>query len=162
MPNWLTSHPCNDMLGDGLPECERTWAFECRAMTPTAWWRVPMGMNIGGLPSDPRAQCRLHKMMLQHCQYGREQKDRVLKGFHGARLEALFETYPDARIVWVHRDPVQVIASLIRLSADLTEGLTGSVDMKALAKMQYWPEERARLARLRTGACQESLKLSSQ
>lgn len=145
LPKWLISHPYNDMLGDGLPECERTWAFDFRVMTPTAWWRVPMGMNIGGLPSDARAQYRLHKMMLQHCQYGREKKYWVLKGFHGARLAALFETYPDARIVWVHRDPVQVIASLIKLSADLTEGLTGHVDMKALAAMQR-AASRARFA----------------
>src|SRR5260370_42674123 len=24
IPKWLISHPYNDMLGDGLPECERT------------------------------------------------------------------------------------------------------------------------------------------
>ena len=42
MPKWLHSHPYNDMLGDGLPEDERTWAFDFRVMTPTAWWRVPM------------------------------------------------------------------------------------------------------------------------
>ncbi len=136
LPKWLISHPYNDMLGNGLPECERTWAFDFRVMTPTAWWRAPMGMNIGGLPADANAQYRLHKMMLQQCQYGRTKKYWVLKGFHGTRLEALFDIYPDARMVWVHRDPVQVIASLIKLSADLTEGLTGSVDMKALAAMQ--------------------------
>src|SRR5690625_3593900 len=28
LPFWLISHPYNDMLGDGLPECERTWAFD--------------------------------------------------------------------------------------------------------------------------------------
>src|SRR5688500_20057487 len=39
LPKWLISHPYNDMLGDGLPEDERTWAFDFRVMTPTAWWR---------------------------------------------------------------------------------------------------------------------------
>ena len=135
IPKWLISHPYNDMLGNGLPECERTWACDFRVMTPTAWWRVPMGMNIGGLPVDPRAQYRIHKMMLQHCQYARPRKYWVLKGFHAARLEALFETYPDARIVWVHRDPVQVIASRIVLTGELTEALAGSVDWQAQAKL---------------------------
>jgi hypothetical protein len=121
------------MLGDGLPEDERTWAFDFRVMTPTAWWRVPMGMIVSGLPSDPRAQYRLHKMMLQQCQYARPKKYWVLKGFHGARLEALFETYPDAHIIWTHRDPVQVIASRIVLTGELVEGLTGTVDWKAQA-----------------------------
>ncbi len=135
IPKWLLSHPYNDMLGNGLPECERTWAFDFRVMTPTAWWRVPMGMNIGGLPVDPPAQYRIHKMMLQHCQYARPEKYWVLKGFHGHRLEALFATYPDAQIIWVHRDPVQVIASRIKMAGDLVEGLAGSVDWPAQAKL---------------------------
>jgi hypothetical protein len=135
LPKWLISHPYNDMLGDGLPECERTWACDFRVMTPTAWWRVPMGMIIGGLPSDPQAQYRLHKMMLQQFQYARPKKYWVLKGFHGQRLEALFETYPDARIIWVHRDPVQAIASRIVLTGELVEGLTGQVDWKAQAAL---------------------------
>jgi Sulfotransferase family len=121
------------MLGNGLPECERTWAFDFRVMTPTAWWRVPMGMNIGGLPTDPHAQYRLHKMMLQQCQYARPRKYWTLKGFHGGRLDALFDTYPDARIIWVHRDPVQAIASRIVLTGELVEGLTGRVDWKEQA-----------------------------
>jgi Sulfotransferase family len=136
MPFWLKSHPYNDMLGDGLPECERTWAFDFRVMTPTAWWRVPFGMNVGGLPGDPRAQYRLHKMMLQQFQYRRPKKYWVLKGFHGMRLEALWETYPDASILWVHRDPVQAIASRIVLTAELVEGLTGTVDWKEQARVQ--------------------------
>ena len=53
LPKWLHSHPYNDMLGDGLPEDERTWAFDFRVMTPTAWWRVPMQTVVGGLPTDP-------------------------------------------------------------------------------------------------------------
>jgi hypothetical protein len=133
IPKWLVSHPYNDMLGNGLPECERTWAFDFRVMTPTAWWRVPMGMNIGGLPVDPPAQYRIHRKMLQHCQYARPERYWVLKGFHSTRLEALFDTYPDARLIWIHRDPVQAIASRIRLMADLTEGLTGHADLEALA-----------------------------
>lgn len=135
LPKWLISHPYNDMLGEGLPEDERTWAFDFRVMTPTAWWRVPMGMNVGGLPSDPVAQYRLHRMMLQQCQFGRPKKYWVLKGFHGGRLQALFDCYPDARIVWVHRDPVQAIASRIVLTGELVEGLSGHVDWKEQARV---------------------------
>jgi hypothetical protein len=94
-----------------------------------------MGMNIGGLPMDARAQYRIHKMMLQQCQYGRPKKHWVLKGFHGQRLPELFATYPDAHIVWVHRDPVQAIASRIVLTGELVEGLTGHVDWKAQAAL---------------------------
>jgi hypothetical protein len=135
LPKWLISHPYNDMLGNGLPECERTWAFDFRVMTPTAWWRVPMGMNIAGLPADAHAQYRIHKMMLQHCQYARPRRYWVLKGFHGQRLQELFATYPDASVIWVHRDPVQAIASRIVLTGELVEGLTGHVDWPAQATL---------------------------
>jgi hypothetical protein len=129
LPKWLHSHPYNDMLGNGLPEDERTWAFDFRVLTPTAWWRVPMGMVVASLPSDPVAQYRIHKMMLQAIQHGRDDKYWVLKGFHAARFPAFFACYPDARVLYIHRDPVQSIASRIQMTADLTEGLAGSVDM---------------------------------
>ena len=135
LPTWLKSHPYNDMLGDGLPEDERTWAFDFRVLTPTAWWRVPMGAVPAGLPSDPAAQYRIHRMMLQAIQRGQPPRTWVLKGFHAGRFPAFFAAYPDARVLYIHRDPVQSIASRIQMMADLTEGLTGSVDMAALAKL---------------------------
>ncbi len=135
LPNWLRSHPYNDMLGDGLPEDERTWAFDFRVLTPTAWWRVPMGMVVGGLPADPPAQYRIHRMMLQAIQHGRPRRRWVLKGFHAARFAAFFDCYPDARVLYIHRDPVQSIASRIRMAADLTEGLTGTVDMAGQSRI---------------------------
>lgn len=135
MPKWLHSHPYNDMLGDGLPEDERTWAFDFRVMTPTAWWRVPMQSLVGGLATDPAAQYRLHKAMLQQLQYQRPRKYWVLKGFHGFRLKEMFDAYPDATLVWLHRDPVQVAASRTMMMADIAEGMVGSVDLHALAKM---------------------------
>jgi hypothetical protein len=135
MPKWLHSHPYNDMLGDGLPEDERTWAFDFRVMTPTAWWRVPMQTVVGGLPTDAAAQYRIHKAMLQQFQYRRPQKYWVLKGFHGFRLAEFFAAYPDAGLLWLHRDPVQVAASRTMMMADILDGIVGPVDLKAAAKM---------------------------
>jgi hypothetical protein len=134
MPKWLHSHPYNDMLGGGLPEDERTWAFDFRVLTPTAWWRVPMQSVVGGLATDPAAQYRLHKGMLQQLQFARPRKHWVLKGFHGFRLRELFDAYPDARILWLHRDPVQVAASRTMMMADIMDGIVGPVDLHAEAK----------------------------
>ncbi|HEX7852753.1 MAG TPA: sulfotransferase [Sphingobium sp.] len=135
LPQWLKSHPYNDMLGDGLPEDERSWAFDFRAMTPTGWWRVPMGMGVAGLPVDAPVQYRIHKMMLQAIQHGQPKKKWVLKGFHAGRFPAFFDAYPDARLIYIHRDPVQSIASRIQMVADLTEGLTGKVDMAEQSRL---------------------------
>ncbi|WP_156686050.1 sulfotransferase family protein [Mycobacterium sp. Marseille-P9652] len=134
MPKWLLSHPYNDMLGDGLPEDERTWAFDFRVMTPTAWWRVPMQTLVAGLPTDAAAQYRLHKAMLQQFQYNRPRKYWVLKGFHGFRLQELFGAYPDATLVWLHRDPVQVAASRTMMMADILDGIVGGIDLAVEAK----------------------------
>lgn len=135
MWKWLHCHPYNDMLGGGLPEDERTWAFDFRVMTPTAWWRVPMQNLSMGLPTDPAAQNRIHKMMLQQFQFGRPKKYWVLKGFHGFRLKEFFDTYPDASLVWLHRDPVQVAASSTMMMSDIMEGIVGKIDLKKEARM---------------------------
>ena len=142
IPKWLVNHPYNDMLGNGLPECERTWAFDFRAIGPIVWWRVPMKMQMVGLPTDPRAQYRLHRMALQLCQYARPRKYWVLKGFHSGRLAALFAAYPDANVVWTHRDPVQIIASRIVMAGELDEGMSGAVDWKETAT-RYLAQSRA-------------------
>ncbi|MDR2857131.1 MAG: sulfotransferase [Novosphingobium sp.] len=134
MWKWLHCHPYNDMLGNGLPEDERTWAFDFRVMTPTGWWRVPMQSLSLGLPTDAAAQNRIHKMMLQALQYKRPKKYWVLKGFHGHRLKEFFETYPDATLVWLHRDPVQVAASSTAMMRDIMEGIVGRIDMVAEAR----------------------------
>jgi hypothetical protein len=131
---WLHCHPYNDMLGDGLPEDERTWAFDFRVMTPTAWWRVPMQTLSLGLPTDPAAQYRIHKAMLQQLQFQRPRKYWVLKGFHGLRLKEFFAAYPDASLVWLHRDPVQVAASRTMMMADIMEGIVGPIDLQKEAR----------------------------
>ena len=122
------------MLGDGLPEDERTWAFDFRVMTPTAWWRVPMQTLVGGLPTDAVAQYRLHKAMLQQFQYNRARKYWVLKGFHGFRLREFFDAYPDANLLWLHRDPVQVAASRTMMMADILDGIVGPIDVAVETK----------------------------
>lgn len=135
MWKWLHCHPYNDMLGNGLPEDERTWAFDFRVMTPTAWWRVPMQNLSFGLPADAAAQYRIHKAMLQAFQYKRPKKYWVLKGFHTTRLKEFFDAYPDASLVWLHRDPVMVAASSTMMMSDIMEGIVGKIDLGKEAKM---------------------------
>ena len=88
-----------------------------------------------GLPTDSAAQNRLHKMMLQSFQYRRPKKYWVLKGFHGFRLKEFFATYPDATLVWLHRDPVQVAASSTAMMRDIMAGIVGKIDLVAEAHM---------------------------
>jgi hypothetical protein len=136
IPKWLISHPYNAMLGRNPPECERLWAMDFRGAPPTAWWRVPITPMLDGigLPQDHDRQYRIHRMMLQNLQYRQEPRRWVLKGVtHQLRLRALLDAYPDAVLVWIHRDPVQAIASRFELHAQIFEGITGAVDRRAFA-----------------------------
>src|SRR5947209_1418036 len=133
--HWLLTYR-RDFIEDSnsLPEDDRTWAFDFRVMTPTAWWRVPMQTLVAGLPTDSAAQYRLHKAMLQQFQYSRPRKYWVLKGFHGFRLAEFFDAYPDANLLWLHRDPVQVAASRTMMMADILDGNVGPIDLAVEAK----------------------------
>ncbi|MBV9995390.1 MAG: sulfotransferase [Caulobacteraceae bacterium] len=148
IPAWLISHPYNDMLGRGPPECERTWAMDFRTTSPTGWWRVPLMPVISG-PQDPPAQYRIHKMMLQQLQYKAPKKRWALKGLqHHHRLGTVLETYPDAIVVWIHRDPVQALASRVQLLTEIFEGIAGPIDRRAFARktLAYGREIFAKLA----------------
>jgi len=149
VPAWLISHPYNDMLGRNPPECERLWQIDFRGTTPTAWWRVPLQPFAATL-QDPEAQYRLHKMMLQQFQYGGPDRHWVLKGLqHHHRLETVLATYPDADVVWIHRDPVQALASRVQLLAQIFEGIAGPIDRAAFAQqtLAYGRDVFARLAK---------------
>lgn len=147
IPPWLVSHPYNDELGDGLPECERSWAFDFRSMVPSIWWRVPLLMRPS-LPQDHAVQYGIHRMVLQHTQHGRPARRWALKGWHTRRLAALFATYPDASLIWVHRDPVQVIASQITAFGQINECLAGHLDWDAWAQSQLDSSRQTILANL--------------
>ena len=134
IPKWLISHPYNDELGMGLAECERLWAIDLRSTPPTGWWRVPLLDLAQGIPQDEARQYEIHRMMLQQLQFGAEFDHWALKGTsHQTRVGALLDTYPDARILWIHRDPVVTTASFLELIAQIYEGIAGNVDRAALA-----------------------------
>ena len=128
VPKWLISHPYNGMLGRNPPECERLWAFDFRSVTPTAWWRVPGALfPTIALPQDHARQYEIHRKVLQQLQFRQPARRWVLKGTsHQHRLAALLDTYPDAVLVWIHRDPLQTLASRYELTAQIYEALDPS------------------------------------
>jgi hypothetical protein len=135
VPAWLVSHPYNAMLGANPPECERLWAMDLRAVTPTAWWRVPGSLfPTIRLEQDPVRQYEIHRMVLQHLQFRQSPRRWVLKGTsHQHRLDALLRAYPDAVFVWIHRDPLQTLASRFELTAQIYEALDPRFDRQAFA-----------------------------
>lgn len=98
-----------------------------------------------------------HKLHLQVLSFGGPERTWVLKApAHLASLDALLRAYPDARVIFTHRDPVESIPSMASLAACLRALSTPAIDrlamgrsvMKSLARMhgagdaarERWPE----------------------
>lgn len=82
---------------------------------------------------------RLHKRFLQHLQYQASSTGGrwVLKcPDHVFALAEIRAMYPDARLVFVHRDPLQVIASVARLTEILRRPFTRQIDRAALGRQE--------------------------
>ena len=97
-PGLLQAHPYFDMGAMTLMECEHFWRTD-------AFFR-------GFLSTDLEVRYAFHRELLQHLQWGAQPRRWVLKGVqHQYRLDHVRETYPDGLLVWIHRDPIRVIAS---------------------------------------------------
>jgi hypothetical protein len=77
------------------------------------------------LEADHTAAVGMHHDFLQHIQWGNAGRRWALKGSdHMLWLAELAAQYPDARLIWTHRDLSQQLASLASVQAIL-RGLTG-------------------------------------
>ncbi len=91
---------------------------------------------------------RFHKRFLQHLQHHRGPGQWVLKcPDHIFAMPAIRAVYPDARFVFVHRDPTKVLASVTRLTEILRQPFTRHLDRRQLGRQESdrWAEGAARL-----------------
>lgn len=76
-----------------------------------------------------------HRQFLQHLQSRWPAKRWVLKAPpHMFSLKAIFQAYPDARIIQTHRHPQSVIASVASLDATLRHALSDDQDLQAIGR----------------------------
>jgi hypothetical protein len=101
---------------------------------------------------------RFHKRFLQHLQWQRAEPGRwVLKSpDHVFALDAIATVYPDARVVFVHRDPLKVLPSSCRLTEVLRRPFTRRVDRLRIGEQvsNDWAEAAARIVEANDGASQ--------
>lgn len=97
-------------------------------------FRVPTYEDWVDLEADWSHVYAFHVRQLQHLQW-RNRRDRwVLKtGAHMWGLEHLLATYPDARIVFTHRDPVKSMTSYASLTTLVRSMGSDSVDPLEIA-----------------------------
>ncbi len=116
---------------------------------------IPPGFDFAYVPSywqwfDPQAHAdtyRLHKRQLQALQWLDRRQHWVLKcPNHLSGLQHLLKVYPDARIVYTHRDPERIVASLCSLAAVTWSMTSDDVDLSQVAEFALDTAERCQAA----------------
>ncbi len=123
---------------DGPTECITLMAQDVKALLWESLANVP---SYGGwlMKTDQESAYRHHKLCLQVLQSGGARGQWTLKSPHHAlALDALTSVYPDARLVYLHRDPVEVAASAFSLIRCLT-GTFSDADHTAYI-VERWTE----------------------
>ena len=86
---------------------------------------------------DLRPSYETHRRFLQHLQWGSAGERWVLKApAHVFGLDALYDVSPAAGVILMHRDPVEVVASVASLHASLRSTFSANVDSKLVGAEQ--------------------------
>lgn len=127
IPDIFVTHPYMIEEGSGaLAECGADILVMC--CTSQQLWCCYRGESYRRhlLEADHRAAMRFHHEFLQHLQWGTPGKRWVLKSAdHLLWLGELAAQYPDAMLVWTHRDLAQQLGSLASTQAILC-GMRGT------------------------------------
>jgi hypothetical protein len=125
LPGFQAMHP----MGPRLPqECVALTAHDFASLLFHTGYRVPSYQRWLER-ADLRPVYASHRRWLQYLQWRSPAERWVLKSpGHLWALDALLATYPDARIVQTHRDPLEVVASLVSLVATLRGLASDAVD----------------------------------
>jgi hypothetical protein len=125
-PEFRRLHP---IAADSPQECSEITAHVFASLRFDTTYRVPSYRHW--LDGHGHADAyRFHKRFLQHLQHQAGGTGRwVLKcPDHVFALAAIRRVYPDARIVFVHRDPLAVLSSVARLTGVLRRPFTRRLD----------------------------------
>ncbi len=123
-----------NFMAQGTAECQNLMAHE---FVHIGW---SCGSSLFG-HGDWVGECDMtvayawHKRLLQMFQWTMPNERWVLKApMHLFGLETLLATYPDARIVFTHRDPFEAMVSGVSMMCHWTRLTTGQADIPAIAE----------------------------
>ena len=130
VPELASLHP---LSADSPQECTEILAHTFRSLRFDTTHHVPAYREWLDRAGHDEAY-RFHRRFLQHLQ-GNGRPRWILKSpDHIAALPALRRTYPDARLILVHRDPLRVMASVARLTELLRRPFTREVDRHSIGQ----------------------------
>jgi hypothetical protein len=131
-PGFRAAHP---ITATSPQECTEITAHVFRSFRFETTHEIPGYRHwLGGADHGPAY--RFHRRFLQHLQHGEVTPRRwVLKcPDHVFALDALAAAYPDARVVFLHRNPFEMLASVAGLTAILRRPFTARLDRAAIGR----------------------------
>ena len=87
---------------------------------------------------DMTSAYEYHKRFLQVLQHHAGGVWNVKKPSHALWLDTIFQVYPDARVIWTHRDPLTAAGSLMSVISLSHMGHMGKIDAEWLAQDYPW------------------------
>ena len=114
VPDFQKKH---HMTAESPQECIGITALDFNSFQTCAQVYIPSYLKWFAEESDQLQTMRFHRRFLQYLESGGVRSERWLlkTPVHMMRLSALFEVYPDARIIMTHRDPAKVVPSAASL-----------------------------------------------
>jgi ATP-binding cassette subfamily F protein uup len=153
VPRFRDIHP---MIAEGPEEC--TFALP-HALMPLSQARIPE-YQAWHLKRDFLPDYRYLKQIFQVLQYGRPRRRWILKSpMHLEHLDVLPTVFPDATLVWTHRDPVTAVASLCSLVETGMGISVNSVDLHAIGAiwLELLSRSMTRALEARSAICPDAL-----
>jgi len=118
--------PIHDEIAAGPCECHTIHKQDMRAL----WWDAQASLPTYAdfiLGCDMTPAYRLQKRYLQVLQSTNAGTWQLKLPSHAIHIRALLSVFPDARLVWTHRDPLKALGSLLSLISTVS-GLNVEVD----------------------------------
>ncbi len=134
IPGFLAFHPMGALVGQ---ECVRITAGEFTSMIFSVQYRLPSYYRWLMYDADHTRAYRYHRIFLQHLQSGVPGQWLLKSPAHLWQLDALLAEYPDALIVQMHRDPLNVISSIAALTHHLRRMASDESDIAECAAQSY-------------------------
>lgn len=130
-PGMADLHP---LSADAPQECTDITAQVFQSMRFDTTYHIPSYQRwFDKLDQTPAF--RFHRRFLQHLDVQSPGKQWVLKSpDHIFSLDAIRTVYPDAKIVFLHRDPLSVVASCAKLTEVLRKPFARTVDPKVVGE----------------------------
>ena len=151
-PVYQAIHP---MQADLPEECVALFMNVLRSLQFGIQYRIP-GYAQWLLSQDATIAYRAYREQLQIVQYYRPSGDRLLlkDPTHACHLPALLDVFPDAKLIFTHRHPVDTFSSICSLYAYTRAIFSDDVPADELGEeimTGYWPAALAQMQAVRAG-----------